>query len=324
MQMLNWAIYSYNVNRPHTKSNESDTCDINNRTNGKSSTNDFISITDLVVPMSLSLLLSLIHSQIVATSSANLSVSDKLSKGPVQQHRKKRERKKRRKSTRPRSALNNETKSRTNSLADEKEAIEPNIKMCRRLSSQLQQQQQQSQTQQQQRDQQPQQQQPQQNDADESNCSPQRLRKRNVNWCSPIKSNHNARIVQFDIETSPNQDTDNHNEHETIGGDDDGFESLNGKSSSGEEMSTINNSQAIELNAENESTIRNSQQYAIGLRAYLRGTSDEYDIKNYSDNDLSRSMDQRIKGTNGISENVSYLMILSRKLGRDSRLHQMI
>lgn len=291
--MLNWAIYSYNVNKPQIKSNESDTCSVNGNQDGKSSTNDFISIVDLVVPMSLSLLLSLIHSQIVATSSANLSASDRLNKGLIQPHRKKRERKKRRKSTRSRLSLNTlETKSRTNSLTEEKEAIETNVQISSRLST--------SQQQPQQQQQQPQK----ENEASNSNCTPPRLRKRNVNWRSPIKSNSSIpdtrNVLDMEEEMAEIQDTDNHNENETIGADDDGFESLNGKSSSGEEMSALNNGQVIESNVEHETMHRGSgnsgnQQYTNS--AYLMGSFDENDANNNSDNEIN--------GTNGISENVS-------------------
>ncbi|XP_055320501.1 protein phtf [Sitodiplosis mosellana] len=296
MQMLNWAIYSYNVNKPQSKSNESDTCSANGSQDEKS-TIDFISITDLVVPMSLSLLLSLIHSQIVATSTTNLSASDKLNKGPIQPNRKKRERKKRRKSTRSRSSLNtlvcNETKSRTNSLIEEKEAIEANVQIGRRLSS-PQQQQEQSQQQQQQQPQQK------ENEVSDSNCSPPRLRKRNVNWRSPIKSNsiapdaRNSHDMEEEVMVRiQDNDNRNENENETIAADDDGFESLNGKSSSGEEMSALNNGQAID--AQNETTHRSSnQKYANS--AYLMGSFDENDANNNSDND-------RINGTNKIAEN---------------------
>lgn len=311
--MLNWAIYSYNVNKPQSKFNESDTCSANN-SDGKSSVNDFISITELAVPMCLSLLLSLIHSQIVATSSANVTTSGAHNKGPIQPHRKKRERKKRRKSTRSRSSMN-ETKSKTNSLTEDKEAIDANVQITRRLSSQQQQQPQQQQQQQQSQSQsQPQQQAQQQNVPDDS---PPRLRKRlNVNWRSPIKSNQcppdivrtinqPQELAKNPADATEQHDLDNAgNEHETIGADDDGFESLNGKSSSGEEMSAArnNNGQLTELNSvdnENRSggnSCNNNQQYANS--AYIMGTFDDNDVNNDSDNNL-------INATNGISENVS-------------------
>lgn len=290
MQMLNWAIFSYNVNKPQTKSNDSDTCSAN-RPDDKLSANDFISITDLLVPMSLSLLLSLIHSQIVATSSTNLSTSDKHSKGPVHPHRKKRERKKRRKSTRSRSSLNvlvsDASKSRTNSLTEEKEAIEINVPANRRASSQP------------------------VNEASDSNFPPPRLRKRNVNWRSPIKSNYSVsdRNVQsspeFENETAGIRDADNGNRTGTaaVAADDDGFESLNGKSSSGEEMFALNNGQAIDVNAENESTVRNNQQY----------TNSAYSIESFDDNDVNNNSDDDdlINGTDGITETVSRFLLNS-------------
>lgn len=70
-------------------------------------------------------------------------------------------------------------------------------------------------------------------------ASPQ-LRKRNVYWDSPIKSQVN---ISAKVEDDSNDDSENaqppaENERRTdhTAGDDDGFESLNGKSSSGEEM----------------------------------------------------------------------------------------
>lgn len=99
VQMMNWAIYSYNVNRNNyrTDNNESDVCidPVVKSTNGSA---EFILMTELLMPMALSLMLSVIHSQIVATSSNNLSNSDNHEKGPVHLLRKKRERRKRRKS----------------------------------------------------------------------------------------------------------------------------------------------------------------------------------------------------------------------------------
>lgn len=97
--MLNWTIYSYNVNRNHYRAdnNESDAC-IDPTIKSSNGSAEFISITELIMPMALSLMLSVIHSQIVATSSNNISTADNRIKGPVHPHRKKRERKKRRKS----------------------------------------------------------------------------------------------------------------------------------------------------------------------------------------------------------------------------------
>lgn len=327
--MLNWAIYSFNAHRSQSRTNESDTCSANSQPDGKSLAIEFISVTELAVPMSLSLLLSLIHSQIVATSSANL-VTPGAHKGPVQSHRKKRERKKRRKSTRSRSLLNihaSETKSRTNSLTEEKEAIEANVQITRRLNSQ----QPQQQSQQQQAQSQAQQQQPQQlplkNATNESNGgSPPRLRKRNVNWRSPIKSNSCTpdikAVLHFDefekdkIHAEQRDINNTGNENGTAGAaaaDDDGFESLNGKSSSGEEMSAMQNGQPNELNAadiesaairnnnsnntSNSSNSSSNQQYVNS--AYLMGSFDD-NVGNENDSDK-----KLLNGTNGISENVS-------------------
>lgn len=281
--MLNWAVYSYNVNRSQIKLNESNTCSANNQ-DEKISNSDFISITDLFVPMTLSLLLSLIHSQIVATSSANLSKSDKLNQSPFQHNRRKRERKKRRKSTRSRSTINTlETKIRTNNLCDENNEIDTNETITGRLADEQQQKQQQK-----------------QNDTNYTMCSSSGLRKRNVNWCSPINSNSNesngANVKKQNAEENESAEYQHsgneRNGNEAIGGgDDDGFESLNGKSSSGEEMSALNNNtEAIGTNAteSGDTTIRSNQQYVNS--AY------ENDANHNSNNDQ----------INRISENVSF------------------
>ncbi|XP_031641135.1 putative homeodomain transcription factor [Contarinia nasturtii] len=282
MQMLNWAIYSYNVNKSQSKLNESNTYNANNQ-DDRISTNDFISITDLFVPMTLSLVLSLIHSQIVATSSTNLSKSDKLNKNPFQHNRKKRERKKRRKSTRSRSTVNTlETKLRTSNLFDEKVEIESNVQITCRLSDEQQQQQQEE------GEEQPQHQQ------NEENC----IRKRNVNWCSPIKSNSSEPTNR----NVKNDAVDNRNGNEPIGADDDGFESLNGKSSSGEEMFALNNiNQAIGLNAEVESTTHTNS-------AYLIGSFDENDANHNSNNEQIN----RISENNCDKTNMRNLLTLKR------------
>lgn len=97
--MMNWAIYSYNANRNNYRidNNESNTC-IDPTIKSTNGFAEFISITELMMPMALSLMLSVIHSQIVATSSNNLSNADNHKMCPVHLHRKKRERRKRRKS----------------------------------------------------------------------------------------------------------------------------------------------------------------------------------------------------------------------------------
>lgn len=384
MQMLNWTIYSYNVNRSHAKLNDSDTCDardggggsISSSSSTKSSStvaNDFISITDLLVPMSLGLLLSLIHSQIVATASSNLITADKLNKCQFQQQRKRRERKKRRKSTRSRSA-SDATKSRINGnagLCEDRssggdgdgdgggaESFEINAQQespfpssglytstvekinaqqsshHRRLSGQSLQQQQKI------------------NEVSDSNYSPPpasslastslsssslHQRKRNVNWRSPIKSNYtvssmmdmrNAIIVSSDVQEI-NGETAAH-------GDDDGFESLNGKSSSGEEMtialsnSSSNNnnnnncssSNTSNNNVNDEPTARttnnnksscstssssNKQQQYVNS-AYPMGTFGDNNDDADADDDVNNNSDDNddlINGTNEMSENVS-------------------
>lgn len=83
VQMFNWGVYSINVNRlgPDTDQDH------------------IVSMSELLIPVALSLILSVIHSQIVATAS-NVSKSEK-QRQPQQQtggkHKRKRERVKRRK-----------------------------------------------------------------------------------------------------------------------------------------------------------------------------------------------------------------------------------
>ncbi|XP_037806609.1 putative homeodomain transcription factor [Lucilia sericata] len=72
-QMINWAVYTFNVNR--SESNDElisvKTNNTNNNAADKVTENEHIvSISELLIPMVLSLFLSLIHSQIVATNIA--------------------------------------------------------------------------------------------------------------------------------------------------------------------------------------------------------------------------------------------------------------
>lgn len=268
------------------------------------------------MPTLLSLLLSLIHSQIVATSAtSNLITADKHNKCQFQQHRKRRERerKKRRKSTRSRSALNGSAsdgnpKSRINNNSGgeiggdgddgngvgggsgetfEANAHQPNP--YRRLSG-------------------PQAQQQQSNEPSNAPTQPSSLasaatlRKRNVNWRSPIKSNHyTVSTMMVDVQeingeiTTTTTTTPPPPPHAA---DDDGFESLNsnenGKSSSGEEMTTASKNNSNNSN-EIESTARNSASFSMGTDNANFGDDDDADV---DDNDL-------INGTNDLSENVS-------------------
>lgn len=246
--MVNWAIYSYNVNRGHSKANDSDTCDAMYKQDRPSaSDSDSISITELLMPMSLSLLLSLIHSQIVATSSLNLSKADKGKKNPLQLHRKKRERRKRRKTpSRCKSTLNApaDILNHARSPGDTAEACKEPSSIGQRATSQklaekLE----------------PMQAQLQPVELQTGEAS--QLRKRNVNWCTSIKNssiNYAAlgkqqgpafggpgRLMTDGVANADDEMHGDDNDFETVttAADDDGFESLNGKSSSGEEMSAI-------------------------------------------------------------------------------------
>ncbi|XP_075147407.1 protein phtf-like [Haematobia irritans] len=77
-QMVNLAVYSYNVKDDSNIQGKADTNRTATYTNDeKSDTEHVISISELLIPMALSLLLSLIHSQIVATNIAQQSGSVK-------------------------------------------------------------------------------------------------------------------------------------------------------------------------------------------------------------------------------------------------------
>lgn len=109
LQMFNWAVYSYNVHKVHDgNDNESSTC--TSQGVDSESQQHFVSLTELLVPLALSLVLSFIHSQIVATASSNaLSAAKQRKYGgdlPQAGGRKRRERRRRKKHTRIRSVLN--------------------------------------------------------------------------------------------------------------------------------------------------------------------------------------------------------------------------
>ncbi|XP_055626477.1 protein phtf isoform X2 [Toxorhynchites rutilus septentrionalis] len=75
LQMVNLGIYSYNVNKAGAEQEE-----------------HIVAISDFLIPMALSLLLSVIHSQIVATASNNSTLSHKVKKCHSHSTLKKRER----------------------------------------------------------------------------------------------------------------------------------------------------------------------------------------------------------------------------------------
>lgn len=261
LQVFNWVVYTYNT-RKIDDDNESSTCSSECGTG--ESQEHFVSLTELLVPLALSLALSLIHSQIVATASNNaLSASKQRTYGSdVQQagNRKRRERRKRKKHTRIRSALNCPTTEQTTAAVSQKSclagssiiddglpaatstAIDSTIKskvsrkmikiQCETLGQ-------------------------------TAEVSPQ-LRKRNVYWDSPIKSQVNI-STKVD-ENDSNEDSENGqpaienkrgNDH--AAGDDDGFESLNGKSSSGEEMTAG----AVEVEVINDDLIDGGTMHLI-------------------------------------------------------------
>lgn len=275
LQLVNWIIYSYNINKNRNQFNHSNVCII--KENTKPSQDDYVSLNELLIPMSLSLMLSLVHSQIVSTSSTNSTATEKQKKTLIQSvHRKKRERKKRKKSMRNRLVLNatNDTKATkilTDGLSDNecKSSLndqQTSAKTAEKLCSQLVVENQKSFS------------------GSDSNCSPPLLRKRCVNWDSPIKSHVN-------LTSNGNSVNGNGDRNNTVsfGAEDDGFESLNGKSSSGEEMSAINNENpvvSVEKTRENESFKVNEQPTV--------NTTESFE-----------NINVKIDGLNEISENVN-------------------
>ncbi|XP_055538024.1 protein phtf isoform X2 [Wyeomyia smithii] len=83
LQMVNLGIYSYNVNKP-----------------GMNQEEHIVSITDFLIPLALSLLLSVIHSQIVATASNSGNLCHELKNCYLHSAMKKRERIRKRRRTR--------------------------------------------------------------------------------------------------------------------------------------------------------------------------------------------------------------------------------
>lgn len=136
--------------------------------------------------------------------------------------------------------------------------------------------------------------------ASDSNCSPPQLRKRNVKFIQLTENGSDrSRRSEDDIELMENQR--NGNVPAKTGADDDGFESLNGKSSSGEEVIAVRHSllNAIDTsNDDNEIIVRNNNNEQYGNSVYQTESYDENDLDNNTDNDL-------INGTTNVLENVS-------------------
>lgn len=259
LQLFNWAVYSYNVHTSHD-GNDDDPLTCNAECDSDGSPEQFVSLTELLVPLALSLALSLIHSQIVATASNNaLPTSKQRNYGSDQLHaggRKRRERRKRKKCIRIRSTLNCPAADQPTLVTSQKSCLAGRNRRfagdCLTTdnsftsnatdgSSTL-------------------------KDDDDvtklraddgvmaraTEALPQ-LRKRNVYWDSPIKSqvNISAKVADDSNDDSENAqpiiiENDRRTDHTT--GDDDGFESLNGKSSSGEEMAAG----VVEMSAMND------------------------------------------------------------------------
>lgn len=263
--MFNWAVYSYNVHKIHDGNDGESTATCSLECDNSESQEHFVSLTELLVPLALSLALSLIHSQIVATASNNaLSASKQRKYGSdVLQAggRKRRERRKRKKHIRIRSALNCSPAEQITTVISPKSCLTrsqvggnalttdnsfSSIAVDSILSLKVS-----------------------KNTQSESEAvvqlneaSPQ-LRKRNVYWDSPIKSQVN---ISAKVEDDSNDDSENaqppaENERRTdhTAGDDDGFESLNGKSSSGEEMAAS----VVEAEAINDELIDSAAKHLI-------------------------------------------------------------
>lgn len=242
LQMTNWAIYSLNVNKIDLRLLQS----LNVESPVVVPLEDeehVVPLCELLIPMGLSMLLCFIHSQIVATSSNTSRTSSGKRRQKFNPNRKSSQEKVRRKKKNLRSRpLNVSNDIKTTTLYDtddesvalivhgvaskssmkvqlEPESVFmesvvatagelsqiPNKILCNSTSSCL-----------------------------NSDSTSPTVRKRNVNWDSPIKS-------QFIIKNEPAPQTPSANPRNRLNsGIDDGFESLTGKSSSGEDNNRQN------------------------------------------------------------------------------------
>lgn len=102
MQLFNWAVYSYNVNKV-VRPAAARVPDGGNAIVVDRKDDQIVSYTDLLIPFCLSLVLSMIHSQIVATASSTTHSTDQRQRLMQPKHRRRRERsQKRRKKLRSR------------------------------------------------------------------------------------------------------------------------------------------------------------------------------------------------------------------------------
>ncbi|XP_058829601.1 protein phtf isoform X2 [Topomyia yanbarensis] len=108
LQMINLGIYSYNVNKAGADREE-----------------HIVSITDFLIPLALSLLLSVIHSQIVATASNSNGLCRDMKKCHSHSTMKKRERIRKRRRARVHPTTGNETTTSTRSAQDDRELQKP-------------------------------------------------------------------------------------------------------------------------------------------------------------------------------------------------------
>lgn len=272
------STYFKNTAASYTGLSDANNSDARKSASAEIDNNDLIvSLNELLIPLSLSLALSFIHSQIVATAANKLaSDSRKHSSGSiVHPKRKKRERKRRKKCIKGRSSITGLTAPQSSDIRNLQQihkSSEPEFDFeCSDTQSHI------LET---------------KIATDDSvvpkakttilksslnsnvNCLTFELKKRNVNWESPIKSHHPNRTVEKATASSRNENLNpnyspddfnpllqnelNHEGNENIvvdqiAADDDGFESLNGKSSSGEENlnAAVATSNLVKSNEEN-------------------------------------------------------------------------
>lgn len=315
LQMFNWGIYSYNINKAVESENDVSTHFYTKKLNSINSFQHIVSISELLIPISLSLILSVIHSNIIATASSNGS-NDKRKGKLLGAKRKRKERvKRRKKNVRPRES---KTSSLTD-LTDPKYRSKNNLEIKqKKLNTEIsvnnltKEKSSESTS---------------ENylDADNS-CSSNieinepstSCRKRNVNWDSPIKSQvvlSNSDHYVYKIDESGNYVNFNSSDlkiddavqefvedildraeqpaelgriddHNGQTGEDDGFESLNGKSSSGEEN-------AVGLNQQISNRYKNNSWF----RELVENTQ----------NRLSDSDTDTLKGNNFIRKSPNFV-----------------
>lgn len=292
LQLLSWAVFSYNASR-HVPA-EPGTCAPDGADTGDDTSSEhFVSVAELLVPISLSLALSLIHSQIVATAS-NLAGSSKRRKritDVMKASRKKCERRLRKKSCRTRSSLNFPVESKAAAFALPKSCLSSSNKINRSDEALLTEHSVTSTS----VDQTPP---PIAKELIRAVSGDDTTRKRNVIWDSPIKSHVNvepsAGLNCNEADSGRDADEEGRdaspmNPRPHL--DDDGFESLNGKSSSGEEMTTGQREAAEGFDREgsaSSSTLNATPSPNVALRPSLSLPAKKHSKVDSSDTDEDR------------------------------------